>query len=163
LKKIQIFQVFPVRLFVPGLKRVTIISSFDTMYKKQLSMAHPVRPVSPHLQIYKPQLTSVLSIFHRMTGVISFAGSIFILIWLVSLAWDAPLYSFLQEVATSIPVQIGLFFWSLALIYHLLNGIRHLGWDAGKGFEIPDIYKSGKLVIGLSIAVTLLIWVTKII
>lgn len=124
-------------------------------------MAHPVRPVSPHLQIYKPQLTSLLSILHRMTGVLSFGGFIFILIWLVSLAWDAPLYLFLQDVAVSIPVQICLYFWSLALVYHLFNGIRHLVWDAGKGFELPEIYNSGKLVIGLSILVTTIIWAAK--
>lgn len=124
-------------------------------------MAHSVRPVSPHLQIYKPQLTSVMSILHRITGVLTFAGSIFILVWLVSLAWDAPLYSFLQEVAVSIPVQVFLFFWSLALVYHLLNGLRHLSWDVGKGLEIPEIYKSGKLVIGLSLLVTIFIWVSK--
>ncbi len=126
-------------------------------------MAPSVRPVSPHLQIYKPQLTSVMSILHRITGVLTFAGSICILVWLVSLAWDAPLYSFLQEVAVSIPVQVFLFFWSLALVYHLLNGLRHLSWDAGRGFEIPEIYKSGKLVIGLSLLITVFIWVSKVV
>jgi len=124
-------------------------------------MAHSVRPVSPHLQIYKPQLTSVMSILHRITGVLTFAGSICILVWLVSLAWDAPLYSFLQEVAVSIPVQVFLFFWSLALVYHLLNGLRHLSWDAGRGLEIPEIYKSGKLVVGLSLIITIFIWVSR--
>ncbi|MCP4010677.1 MAG: succinate dehydrogenase, cytochrome b556 subunit [Proteobacteria bacterium] len=124
-------------------------------------MAPSVRPVSPHLQIYKPQLTSVMSILHRITGVLTFAGSICILVWLVSLAWDAALYSFLQEVAVSIPVQVCLFFWSLALVYHLLNGLRHLSWDAGKGFEKPEIYKSGKLVVGLSLLITIFIWVSK--
>jgi succinate dehydrogenase / fumarate reductase cytochrome b subunit len=124
-------------------------------------MAHSARPVSPHIQIYKPQLTSVLSILHRITGVIAFAGAICILFWLVSLAWDAPMYGFMREVAVSIPVQVFLFIWSLSLIYHLLNGIRHLAWDALKGFELPEIYKSGKLVVTLSILITVAIWVTK--
>ena len=61
----------------------------------------------------------------------------------------------------SIPVQIFLFFWSLALVYHLLNGLRHLSWDAGKGLEIPEIYTSGKLVVGLSLVITIFIWVSK--
>ena len=126
-------------------------------------MAHSARPVSPHLQIYKPQLTSVLSILHRIAGVVTFVGAICILAWLVSLAWDASMYRFLQDIAVSIPVQVFLFFWSWALIYHLLNGLRHLFWDSGKGFELPQIYKSGKLVVSLSIFITVAIWLTKII
>jgi len=124
-------------------------------------MANTQRPLSPHLQIYKPQLTSVMSILHRITGVIAFVGAVCILIWLISLAWDASLYVFLQEVAISIPVQVFLFLWSWALVYHLLNGVRHLVWDATKGLELPDIYKSGKLVIGLSIVLTVTIWALK--
>ena len=124
-------------------------------------MPHSARPVSPHLQIYKPQLTSVLSITHRMTGVVSFMGAICILVWLVTLAWDAASYEFLREVAVSIPVQIFLFLWSQALVYHLFNGIRHLVWDAGRGFEMPEIYRSGKIVVALALVVNLLIWLTR--
>ena len=124
-------------------------------------MPHSARPMSPHLQIYKYQLTSVLSITHRMTGVFSFLGAICILVWLVTLAWDAASYEFLREVAVSIPVQVFLFFWSQALVYHLFNGIRHLAWDAEKGFEMPEIYRSGKIVVALSLVVNLLIWLTR--
>ena len=124
-------------------------------------MPHSARPVSPHLQIYKPQLTSVLSIVHRMTGVVAFLGSLFVMLWLVSLAWDAALYSFLQRIVLSMPVQILLFFWSLSLVYHLLNGIRHLMWDAGKGFELPEIYRSGRLVLVMSLLITGFIWLSK--
>lgn len=124
-------------------------------------MPHTARPVSPHLQIYKPQLTSVLSIVHRMTGVIAFMGSLFVMLWLVSLAWDASLYNFLQRIVLSLPVQILLFFWTLSLVYHLLNGIRHLMWDAGKGFELPEVYRSGWLVIVMSLLVTAFIWLSK--
>lgn len=131
------------------------------MHKFLLSMPHTVRPVSPHLQIYKPQLTSVLSIVHRMTGVIAFMGSLFVMLWLVSLAWDASLYDFLQRIVLSLPVQIMLFFWTLSLVYHLFNGIRHLMWDAGKGFELPEVYRSGRLVIVMSLLVTAFIWLSK--
>lgn len=124
-------------------------------------MPQSARPISPHLQIYKPQLTAVLSITHRMTGVFSFLGAICILIWLVTLAWDAASYEFLREVATSVPVQIFLFLWTQALIYHLLNGIRHLAWDAGKGFEISEIYRSGKIVIALALIVNVLFWASR--
>jgi len=125
-------------------------------------MPHSVRPLSPHLQIYKPQLTSLLSVTHRATGVVAFLGSLFVMLWLVSLAWDAALYGFLQRIVVSMPVQILLFFWSLAMVYHLLNGIRHLMWDAGKGFELPEIYKSGKLVMLLSVVITGFIWISKL-
>lgn len=125
-------------------------------------MPHSVRrPVSPHLQIYKPQLTSVLSIVHRLTGVIAFTGSLFVMLWLVSLAWDASLYNFLQRIVLSLPVQVLLFFWTLALVYHLLNGIRHLMWDAGKGLELPEIYRSGRLVVAMSLLLTAFIWISK--
>ncbi len=125
-------------------------------------MPHSARPVSPHLQIYKPQLTSILSIIHRMTGVIAFLGSLFVMLWLVSLAWDASLYGFLQRVVVSLPVQIMLFFWSLAMVYHLLNGIRHLMWDAGKCLELPEVYRSGYLVMLMSLLVTGFIWMSKL-
>jgi succinate dehydrogenase / fumarate reductase cytochrome b subunit len=125
-------------------------------------MAHSARPVSPHLQIYKPQLTSVLSIMHRITGVGAFLGSVCVMLWLVSLAWDASLYGFLQIVVVSIPVQILLFLWTLSFIYHLLNGVRHLVWDAGKGLELPEIYKSGKIVMILALAITVLIWIIRL-
>ena len=83
------------------------------------------------------------------------------MLWLVSLAWDAALYSFLQRIVLSMPVQILLFFWSLSLVYHLLNGIRHLMWDAGKGFELPEIYRSGRLVLVMSLLITGFIWLSK--
>lgn len=124
-------------------------------------MPNSARPVSPHLQIYKPQLTSFLSIVHRMTGVVAFVGSLLVMLWLVSLAWDASLYTFLQRIVLSIPVQILLFFWTLAIVYHLLNGIRHLMWDAGKGFELSEIYRSGRLVVAMSLLVTAFIWISK--
>ena len=103
-----------------------------------------------------------MSILHRITGVGAFLGSVFVMLWLVSLAWDASLYSFLQIVVVSIPVQILLFLWTLSFIYHLLNGVRHLVWDAGKGLELPEIYKSGKIVMMLTLAVTVLIWIIKL-
>ena len=124
-------------------------------------MAQSARPMSPHLQIYKPQLTSALSALHRISGIFSFFGAVCILVWLVTLAWDAASYEFLRDVAVSVPVQIFLFLWTQALIYHLFNGIRYMLWDAGKGFEIHEIYRSGKIVIALAFIVNVLIWVTR--
>ena len=115
------------------------------------------RPLSPHLQIYKPQLTSVLSISHRMTG---FALSIIILL-------SPVIIYFLTNSADTHKVVISLlqnnfikliFFLALfGLIYHLCNGIRHLAWDAGYGLDLDSSYKSGYIVLGVSISLTLLI------
>jgi len=115
------------------------------------------RPLSPHLQIYKPQLTSVLSISHRMTG---FALSIIILL-------SPVIIYFLTNSADTHQVVISLlqnnfikliFFLALfGLIYHLCNGIRHLAWDAGYGLDLDSSYKSGYIVLGVSISLTLLI------
>ena len=115
------------------------------------------RPLSPHLQIYKPQLTSVLSISHRMTG---FALSIIIL-------FSPVIIYFLTNSVHSHQIVISLlqntfikFIFSLALfglLYHLCNGIRHLAWDAGYGLDLDSSYKSGYIVIVSSVSLTLLI------
>ncbi len=115
------------------------------------------RPLSPHLQIYKPQLTSVLSISHRMTG---FALSIIILlspviIYFLTNSADTHqvVISLLQNSFIKLIFSLALF----ALIYHLCNGIRHLAWDAGYGLDLDSSYKSGYIVLGVSISLTLLI------
>ena len=115
------------------------------------------RPLSPHLQIYKPQLTSVLSISHRMTG---FALSIIILlspviIYFLTNSADTHqvVISLLQNSFIKLIFSLALF----GLIYHLCNGIRHLAWDAGYGLDLDSSYKSGYIVLGVSISLTLLI------
>ena len=115
------------------------------------------RPLSPHLQIYKPQLTSVLSISHRMTG---FALSIIILlspviIYFLTNSADTHqvVISLLQNSFIKLIFSLALF----CLIYHLCNGIRHLAWDAGYGLDLDSSYKSGYIVLGVSISLTLLI------
>ncbi len=115
------------------------------------------RPLSPHLQIYKPQLTSVLSISHRMTG---FALSIIILlspaiIYFLTNSVDTHkvVISLLQNSFVKLIFALALF----GLIYHLCNGIRHLAWDAGYGLDLDSSYKSGYIVLGVSISLTLLI------
>ena len=114
------------------------------------------RPLSPHLQIYKPQLTSVLSISHRMTG---FALSIIILlspaiIYFLTNSADTHQFviSLLQNSFIKLIFSLALF----GLIYHLCNGMRHLAWDAGYGLDLDSSYKSGYIVLGLSISLTLL-------
>src|ERR687892_1500300 len=101
------------------------------------------RPLSPHLQVYRPQLTSVLSISHRVTGVALAVGTLLLVYWLVSAAAGPDSYATAQSVIGSWLGIVLLFGWTYALFYHLCNGIRHLFWDAGYGFELPTVYRTG--------------------
>ena len=105
------------------------------------------RPLSPHLQVYRPQLTSMLSILHRGTGVFLALGTPLLVFWLMTLAAGPDAYASLQECFTNWFVRIVLLGWTFALFYHLCNGIRHLFWDIGKGLQIETLYKSGWAVV----------------
>ena len=123
------------------------------------SKAPAARPLSPHLQIYKWQLTAVLSILHRASGVALAAGTLLLVWWLTAAASGPRAFATVQEFLGSwigLPVLLG---WSAALFYHLLNGIRHLFWDAGYGFEIATVYRSGYAVLALTVILTLLAWI----
>jgi succinate dehydrogenase / fumarate reductase, cytochrome b subunit len=121
-------------------------------------MTKRARPLSPHLQVYRPQITSVLSILHRISGVILSLGAFGLAWWLLAAARGGDVYAQTAGLMASWPGKIILFGFSLALMYHLLNGIRHLLWDAGWGFEIPQVYRSGYVVVGLALALTAGIW-----
>lgn len=116
---------------------------------------HLSRPLSPHLQIYKPQWTSVLSIMHRFTGVGLVVGFIGFVIFLVCAAQGSDFYKIFQSMMTS---SIGKLFGlgsAGAFFYHMLNGLRHLCWDRGYGFKIKTAESSGKLVVVFSLMLTL--------
>jgi len=121
-------------------------------------MATRERPLSPHLQVYRWQITMTMSILHRATGVILVAGAFALAWWLLALASGGEAYADAAECLASPLGQVFLFGFTLSLVYHLLNGIRHLLWDAGWGFEIPEFYASGWAVAGLTVVFTLLIW-----
>ena len=114
------------------------------------------RPLSPHLQIYKPQLTSVLSITHRATGVVLSIGTLFIPFWLVCIMLGAETYETLHNIMSSWCGQISLFIFVFSLHYHLCNGVRHLFWDIGKGLRIEDTYMSGYAALVGAIILTIL-------
>jgi succinate dehydrogenase / fumarate reductase cytochrome b subunit len=116
------------------------------------------RPLSPHLQIYRPQLTSVLSILHRATGVALSLGTLLIVYWLVAMATGPEAYDHAKLVLGSMLGQLFMFLWTWALFYHLCNGIRHLIWDAGYGFDMETVYKSGRVVVWTSVILTFLTW-----
>jgi succinate dehydrogenase / fumarate reductase cytochrome b subunit len=122
-------------------------------------MATDNRPLSPHLQVYRFQLTSILSITHRATGVFLAIGTLLLSYWLTSAAYGPQAFAHAQDLIGSIPGQLLLFGWSWSLFYHLCNGIRHLFWDAGYGFDIPTLYKSGWTVVIASVVLTLLTWI----
>ena len=117
------------------------------------------RPLSPHLQVYRPQLTSVLSIVHRLTGVALAVGTLLLVYWLVSVAAGAEAYETARALIGSIFGRLLLFGWSIALFYHLCNGIRHLFWDLGLGYELPVAYRTGWAVMIVTLGLTLLSWI----
>ena len=112
------------------------------------------RPLSPHLQIYKPQLTSILSITHRGTGVFLSLGSLLLAYWLVGLAAGEEAFNNLQQHATAWYGKVLLIAFIFSIYYHLSNGVRHLFWDAGHGLDISTTYKSGYAVIAVSCILT---------
>jgi len=116
------------------------------------------RPLSPHLQVYRPQLTSILSITHRATGVMLGAGSVVLALWLLALAGGPASFARAQAILGSLPGKLLMFLFTYALLYHLCNGVRHLFWDAGYGFELDTVYASGKAVVVVSAVLTLLVW-----
>jgi len=122
-------------------------------------MIHNERPLSPDLQIYRPQLTSVLSIAHRLTGVALGIGSPLLVWWLLAAAAGPSAYAALQGFLASWLGLLLLLGWTFSLFYHLCNGIRHLFWDAGYGFDLETIYASGWTVVTVSIGLTLAAWI----
>ena len=121
-------------------------------------MATDHRPLSPHLQVYRPQLTSILSISHRISGVALGAGLVVVVSWLLALAAGPEAFALLNGVLASLPVKIALVLWTAALFYHLLNGIRHLLWDAGWLLDLRGAYASGWTVVTLAAFLTALSW-----
>ena len=118
------------------------------------------RPLSPFMfpAWYRFQITSVLSILHRLTGIALVVGSILLAWWLVAVAAGGELFAATHAFIAS-PIGVLLLFgWSVAFFYHLCSGIRHLAWDAGYGFEIRDAYLSGYAVLAATLVLTVLAW-----
>lgn len=116
------------------------------------------RPHSPHIQVYRPQLTSVLSITHRITGVLLSGASVMVTIWLVAGSLGATPYEMVLAALRSWAGLIMLFSWTFCTFFHLCSGLRHLFWDAGKGFELRAIYLSGWSVVFVSLVLTIATW-----
>ncbi|MFT3806225.1 succinate dehydrogenase, cytochrome b556 subunit [Arenimonas sp.] len=114
-------------------------------------MAAPQRPLSPFMigPYYRPQITSVLSLTHRATGVALAIGAFVLAGWLLAVAGGSESFACFSEYAGSLLGRIGLSVFAIALVYHFLNGIRHLLWDVGWGFEIPKVYATGYALLAL--------------
>ena len=116
------------------------------------------RPLSPHLEIYRPQLTSVLSIMNRVTGIAISAGTLLLVWWLVAAATGPQAF---DRVQWFIGTPVGLFMlfgWTASLFYHFFGGIRHLAWDAGWGFELEKTHMTGWLTLAATVVSTVLVW-----
>jgi succinate dehydrogenase / fumarate reductase cytochrome b subunit len=120
------------------------------------------RPLSPHLQIYRWQLTSVLSILHRAAGVALSAGTILLVWWLVAAASGPDAYEGVEDFLGSWLGLLLLFGWTVSLFYHLCNGIRHLVWDTGHAFDLKSVYIGGWVVVGATGVLTLAAWIAGI-
>ena len=116
------------------------------------------RPLSPHLTVYRPQVTSVLSILHGITGVGLTLGAALAVWWLLAAATNDAYFSFVDGLLTSWLGHVVLLGLTFSLAYHFCNGIRHLIWDMGYGFDLEVVENSGKAVVIAAVALTVLIW-----
>jgi succinate dehydrogenase / fumarate reductase, cytochrome b subunit len=117
------------------------------------------RPLSPHLQIYRWQWTMAYSILHRATGIALGVGTLLLVWWLVALATGPAAFEGAQAVIGSFLGRLFLFGWTFALFYHLANGIRHLVWDTGHGFDLDVAQKTGHAVPIAAACLTLVTWI----
>jgi succinate dehydrogenase / fumarate reductase, cytochrome b subunit len=116
------------------------------------------RPTSPHLQVYRPLINMVMSIFHRLTGVALYFGTILLAWWLTAAATGPHYFAYVSDVIASVPGRVVLFGYTWALMHHMLGGLRHFLWDTGRGYDLATIDKlSWGTLIG-SVVLTGAIW-----
>lgn len=114
------------------------------------------RPISPHIQVYKPQITSVSSILHRITGMLLSGFTLLWVSWLLALQGSAADYARLQHVLQSWPGKLLLLLAGWALFYHLMSGIRHMIWDSVNMLDLHSAKRSGWVIVIGSLLLTLL-------
>jgi succinate dehydrogenase / fumarate reductase cytochrome b subunit len=121
-------------------------------------MSNSGRPLSPHLSIYRWPITMTLSILHRMTGVGMAIGLIVLAAWLINAAAGPDAYRQFEYIMSTLIGKLLLIGWSFAFFFHLCNGIRHLVWDTGRGFEKDQANRSAWIVIVATFGMTVLFW-----
>jgi succinate dehydrogenase / fumarate reductase cytochrome b subunit len=120
-------------------------------------MSRP-RPLSPHLSVWRFQLPAIMSISHRISGVILASGTVLLAVWLLALASGPQGFALVQGLFGHPLGQLVLFGYSVLVFYHGCNGVRHLGWDLGKGLTMPAVYRSGAAVLVLACLLTGALW-----
>ena len=131
----------------------------DALFVAQRSDGKLVRrPMSPHLQVYRLQLTMVLSGANRISGIVSSLGTLLLVWWLVAAASGPAGFDTVQRVVGNPLGMIVLFGWTVALVFHFVAGLRHLAWDAGYGFTKPVFQKTSLIIVAATVILTLLIW-----
>jgi succinate dehydrogenase / fumarate reductase, cytochrome b subunit len=116
------------------------------------------RPLSPHLQIYKPTINMVMSIAHRITGAVLYVGTLLLAWWLIAIAQGEKYYIYVNNLLGSPLGKLILFGYTWALIHHMLGGLRHLYWDTGRGFNLSTIRTLSWATLIGSVALTALVW-----
>lgn len=117
------------------------------------------RPLSPHLQVYTPMLTMILSIVHRLTGAALYFGTLLLCWWLIAAATGPEYFTFVQDFMSSYLGRLILFGYTWALLHHMFGGLRHLFWDTGRGFELPTAELTARWTIAGSVVTTIVVWV----
>src|SRR5690348_9393756 len=117
------------------------------------------RPLSPHMQVYTPQITSILSIMNRVTGLAISVGTLVLVWWLVAAASGPSAFATVQSFLASPIGLFVLFGWTASLFYHLFGGLRHLAWDFGYGYELPQTHAGGWAVVIATVVATVLTWI----
>jgi succinate dehydrogenase / fumarate reductase, cytochrome b subunit len=118
-----------------------------------------LRPVSPHLQVYRFKITMAQSILHRITGSALAVGAVLMVAWLAAAASNQNLFALVQGLIASPFGLLALFGFTLALFYHLAAGLRHLAWDAGWGFEKPQFNATSVWIFVFTFVATAFVWV----
>jgi succinate dehydrogenase / fumarate reductase cytochrome b subunit len=116
------------------------------------------RPLSPHLQVYKPLLTMMMSIVHRLTGAALYFGTLLLAWWLMAAASGPEAYEVFQNFIGSFLGRLVLFGYTWALIHHMLGGLKHFLWDIGRGFELVTANWMARLSLVVSVGLTFAIW-----
>ena len=116
------------------------------------------RPLSPHLSIHKKVLTALFSIFHRITGIGLSAGSVLISVWFLLISLGPKYFMYFEMVSKNILFKFILLIWTIGIFYHLYNGCRKLYWSFGIGMELITVYRSGYVVLFLTLISTLVVW-----
>jgi len=120
------------------------------------------RPLSPHLQIYRPMLTMMMSIFHRITGSALYVGTLLFAWWLIAAAMGPEAFATASAFFDSLIGRLVLFFYTWALLHHMLGGLRHLVWDTIHGLQIPTVEFTARAAIIGSLSLTILVWLIAV-